>query len=392
MKKILRYAFVFLSTICLSNIAKSQSDKLAYTVTDSVQNGVKWNYLRKIDLRTGAFNGILLRLLNTNDTVANSSLYNGVAAIALDEKNKRLYFTPMLTDHLSYVDLKTMRTHIVTNSFTRLFPKSADQRDIFTRMVIADDDNGYALTNDGKHLVRFNVKNNGIKDLGSLVNAPNNEVSVHEICSSYGGDMIAADDDLLYLITSRNHVFKINIETKIAKYMGTITGLPESFTTSGAAVDYRSNRVVVGSALNASDIYSVDFKTLAAVGLSSVNPWYLSDLANSNMLKKKKEKEHEHGIFVNANNNSDNEAIQLYPNPVITNDFKIQFTKTEAGSYSIHVWNVVGRIVTTQVETLSGKNNIVTIKLPEFTSKGIYIVRITNKNNKTVFSEKIIKL
>lgn len=392
MKKILRYAFVFLSTICLSNIAKSQSDKLAYTVTDSVQNGVKWNYLRKIDLRTGAFNGILLRLLNTNDTVANSSLFNGVAAIALDEKNKRLYFTPMLTDHLSYVDLKTMRTHIVTNSFTGLFPKAADQRDIFTRMVIADDDNGYALTNDGKHLVRFNVKNNGIKDLGSLVNAPNNEVSVHEICSSYGGDIIAADDGLLYLITSRNHVFKINIETKIAKYMGTITGLPESFTTSGAAVDYRTSRVVVGSALNASDIYSVDFKTLAAVGLSSVNPWYLSDLANSNMLKKKKEKEHEHGIFVNANNNSDNEAIQLYPNPVITNDFKIQFTKTEAGSYSIHVWNVVGRIVTTQVETLSGKNNIVTIKLPEFTSKGIYIVRITNKNNKTVFSEKIIKL
>jgi hypothetical protein len=393
MKKYLRFVFVLIASAFTTTIAKSQSDKLAYVVTDSVQNGVKWNYLRKIDLRTGSFSGILLRLLNRNDTVPNSSIFNGVAAIALDDKNNRLYYTPMLADRLSYVDLRTMHTHIVTNNFTGLVPKAADQGDIFTRMVIGDDDNGYALTNDGKHLVKFNTKNNRIKDLGSLVNAPQNEVSVHEVCSSYGGDIIAAEKDLLYLVTSRNHVFKIKIETMVASYLGSVTGLSESFSTSGAAVDYRSNRVVIGSAIDGSDIYSVDFKTLAAVGLSAANSRYSSDLANSNILKMKKDDDdEERNIFVNTDH-SNNYLIQLYPNPVTANEFKIKFANTDAGSYTINVLSVIGQVIsTTKVENFPGKNNIAKISLPALTGKGIYIVRITDKNNKPIFSEKIILL
>ncbi len=396
MKKFLQFTYVLIAAICLSVIVKGQSDKLAYVVTDSVQNGVKWNYLRKIDLRTGTFSGILLRLLNRNDTVANSSIFNGVAAIALDDKNKRLYYTPMLTDRLIYVDLRTMRTHIVTNNFTGLVPKAADQSDIFTRMVIGDDDNGYALTNDGKHLVRFNTKNNRIRDLGSLVDAPQNEVSVHEVCSSYGGDIIAADNDLLYLITSRNHVFKIKIETRVARYLGTLTGLSESFATSGAAVDYRNNRVVIGSAVDGSDIYSVDLKTLAAVGLNAANSRYSSDLTNSNILKMKKDKgdvhDGERNIFVNTDP-TNTDLIQLYPNPVTANEFKIEFTNTNAGSYTVNVISVTGQVVSTnKIENLSGKYNIVKISLSAVTGKGIYIVRVSDKNNKIIFSEKIVLL
>lgn len=393
MKKVLRFTYIFIAAVCLSVMVKGQSNKqLAYTVTDSVQNGARWNYLRKIDLRTGTFSSILLRLLNSNDTVANSSLFNGVAAIALDEKNKRLYYTPMLTDRLSYVDLRTMRTHIVTNNFTGLFPKAADQGNIFTRMVIGDDDHGYALTNDGKHLVKFNTRNNFIKNLGSLIDAPYNNVSVHEVCSSYGGDIIAADDDLLYLVTSRNHVFKIKIETKVAKYLGTITGLPLQFTTSSAAVDYRTNRVVIGSSIDATDIYSVDFKTLVAYRLHAANTWHTADMANSNILKlKKNNDDDDRSMLINTDLTSD-QVIQVFPNPVTSNAFKIQFANTEAGSYEISVMDITGQRITNQSERLSGKSNIVTIKLPALTAKGIYIVKISDKNNKTVFSEKIIVL
>jgi hypothetical protein len=391
MKKGLHIAYVFIVAICLSAMVKGQSNKqLAYTITDSIHNGAKWNYLRKIDLRTGIFSGILMRLLNSNDTVANSALFNGVAAIALDEKNNRLYYTAMLTDRLSYVDLRTMRTYILTNRFTGLVPKATDQSNVFTRMVIAEDDNGYALTNDGQHLVQFNTRNNRIKDLGSLIDAPYNNVSVHEICSSYGGDLIAADDDMLYLITSRNHVFKIKIETQVAKYVGDITGLLAQFTTSSAAVDYRKNRVVIGSSVDASDIYTVDFKTLVATRLYSANPWLTSDMANANILKLKKDDD-DRIMLVNTELTS-NQVIQIFPNPVTSNEFKIQFANTEAGSYTVSVINFTGQTVTTQPEMLLGKNNIITVKLPALTGKGIYIVKITDNNSKIVFSDKIIVL
>jgi hypothetical protein len=392
MKKVLQFTYIFIAAVCLSAMVKAQSNKqLAYTVTDSVQNGSKWNYLRKIDLRTGTFSGILMRLLNSNDTIANSPLFNGIAAIALDEKNNRLYYTAMLTDRLSYIDLRTMRTNIITNRFTGLFPKSTNQSDVFTRMVIADENNGYALTNDANHLVQFNIKSNRIKDLGALIDAPNNNVSVHEICSSYGGDIIAADDDLLYLITSRNHVFKIKVETKVAKYVGDISGLPAQFTTSSATVDYRKNRVVIGSSVDSSDIYTVDFNTLVATRLYSTNTWLTSDMANANILKLKKDKDDDKIMLVNTDITS-SEIIQVFPNPVTENEFKIQFANTKSGSYTISVINFTGQTIATQTENLSGKNNIVTVKLPALTGKGIYIVKISDKYNKTVFSEKIVLL
>jgi hypothetical protein len=397
MKKKLRFPFLLAGTMFITTFAASQSptntqnepDRFAYTVTDSVQNGIKWNFLRKINLRTGSFSNVLVRLLNRNDTVSNSLLCNGVAAIALDDKNNRLYYTPMLIDRLSYVDLRTMRKHLVTNSFTGMDQKAADQSNIITRMVIAEDGNGYALTNDGNHLIRFNTRNHRIKDLGCLIDARHNEVSVHEICSSYGGDIISGDEGILYLITSRNHVFKINIETKIAKYLGTITGVPENFTTSGAAVDYRNNRFVIGSSINTPDIYSVNIRSLVASSLGSPNPWNLSDLANSNSLGRNNEHLDAPEIFVSAGN-LNNDKIKLYPNPVTANEFKIQFANTDTRSYTVDVIDVLGQVIITRVVNTVGKNNVVNINLPESTNKGILIVRITDEKSKAIFSEKII--
>jgi len=263
MKKKLHSLLLLILIMLLTQYAHSQSDKFTYSITDSVRDGIKWNFLRRIDLRTGEFSGILMRLLDNNDTVTNPTLINSIAAMALDSKNKKLYYTPMLKDRLSYVDLRTMRTYVITNNFTGLLPNAANQGNIITRMVITNEDKGYALTNDANHLIRFSTRNSRIQDLGSLMDAEeNNGISVHEVCSSYGGDIISAGDDLLYLITSRNRVFKINTETRIAKYLGVITGLPENFTTSGAAVDIISNRVVIGSSTDATDIFSTDLKIL----------------------------------------------------------------------------------------------------------------------------------
>jgi hypothetical protein len=127
-----------------------------------------------------------------------------VAAMAYDRKNNRIWYTPMFIDQLRYVDLKTMKVFYVTdNALTGMAAKSSDQSNIVTRMVIADDGNGYALTNDGNKLIRFNTKKAIITDLGPLTDDPkNNGVSIHNYCSSFGGDMIADDDGNLIIVSA----------------------------------------------------------------------------------------------------------------------------------------------------------------------------------------------
>ncbi|MEI9806497.1 MAG: hypothetical protein WDO16_00730 [Bacteroidota bacterium] len=194
--------------------------------------------------------------------LANAAFGTGVAAAAYDKKHDRLYYTPMLIDQLRYIDLKTMKVYFVTSGdFTGMRQKSADQSNIITRMVIADDGNGYALTNDGMHLMRFTTgKNFAITDLGTTADAVENKtVSVHSSCSSFGGDMIADNDGNLYVFSARNNVFKINIESKVATHLGTVTGIPVNFTVNGAAVDM-NNQVLITSAVDATDLYTVDIK------------------------------------------------------------------------------------------------------------------------------------
>lgn len=395
MKKKLLIPFLLAGTMLGVNNAKSQNtqsapkEKFAYAVTDSVMEGVRWNFLRKIDLRTGTFSEILLPLLGRRDTLSNPALCNGVAAIAFDDINKRLYFTPMFFDRLSYVNLRNLRIHVVTNNFTGRPTRATDQSDVITRMVIAPDGWGYAITNDANHLIRFGIHNNPIQDLGPLIDAPgNNGVSVHEFCSSYGGDIVTAGDDILYLVTSRNNVFKINILNRVAKYLGTISNLPEHFITSGAAVDYRGkNRIIIGSSADAS-LYSVNLKTLAAEEMNTTNPWKISDLANSNDVDDNNGNWKEPELLVNVIGN--NELIRLYPNPVTSNEFKIQFSGIAADDYSVQVIDALGQVVVTKMLNAGGKMNVFTVRIPESATKGIYIVRIVDKANKPVYSEKII--
>jgi Secretion system C-terminal sorting domain len=333
----------------------------------------------------------LLRLLSGNDTLPVNNLCNGVAAMAHDKKNKRVYFTPMLIDRLSYVDLRTMRIHTVTNNFSGMVTKASDQSNIFTRMVIGDEDYGYALTNDSKHLLRFSTRNHVIRDLGSLEDAPGNEVSVHESCNSFGGDIIADDDDHLYLITFRNNVFRIKLRNKVAKHLGTITGLPENFTTNGVSVDEQERKLILVSSVDASDVYTVNLNSMAAHRLHSNNAWYAADLGSSNILKERDGGHHHTPDMIVSNDNMISDKIQLFPNPVTSNEFQLQFIDMEPGKYMVDILDVRGQVVTsTQVSNNGGKTNIVSVKLPQLTSKGIYIVRVTDKSNISFFSGKIV--
>lgn len=406
MRKILPFLVLSLFS---SLLVISQTDRFAFAITDVNKEGANWSFLRKIDLKTGAFSDVILNGTDATplafDAItkkqlteplkdarygitANAAFGTGVAAIALDKKNNRLYYTPMFIDQLRYIDLKTMQVYFTNFEFTGVKTKAGDQSNIITRMTIADDGNGYALTNDGNHLLQFTTgKKITVTDLGTVVDAPsNNAVSVHNSCNSYGGDMIADDDGNLYLFSNRTNVFKINLETKIATHLGTVSGLPATYTINGAAVN-NNNQVLVSSAVDNSNIYTVDIKTLAATPVKSAGTWRASDLATSNLLATRKTSPIVR--ILKAIQSNDDGRIQVYPNPVTENRFTVQFNLPE-GKYTVQLNDVMGRIVSRTKTNIIGEGQTENFQLPALSGKGVYLVKVIDHNNKTVLIKKIL--
>ena len=415
MRKSLPSLSLLLGAILLTNLAQSQSDRFAYAITDVQKEGVNWSYLRKLDLRNGQFTDVILNGTDAKqvafDAVTKKELSgfatevnrgfnmqpafsSGVAAMAFDRRNNRLWYTPMFIDQLRYIDLRTMKVYYVTGQdFTGMAKKSADQGNIITRMTIGDDGNGYAMTNDGAHLIRFSTgKKINVVDLGMLADAPESKgVSVHSSCSSFGGDMIADNDGNLYVFSARNYVFKVNIETRVATYLGTIKGLPANFTTNGAAVT-TDNKIMLGSAVDANNYYLVNPNDWNATAYPLTGGWRSSDLANSNLLNTSKPTKPaiETVSRVTPVEDLQTNLVQVYPNPVVNNQFVIQFNRLEVGEYTIQVTDVMGRRILQRIVNVGSEDQVETVRLNPASAKGFYLVNVLDKNSKAVFSKKLI--
>ncbi|HVG41125.1 MAG TPA: hypothetical protein VM888_05890, partial [Chitinophagaceae bacterium] len=342
----------------------AQRDRFAYAITDLTKDGSNWNALRKLDLQTGAYSTFLfdgtVQKTETYDamskkviaaktdakygTYLQAPFSTGVAATAYDKKHNRLYFTPMFIDELRYIDLKTMKLYTVTGkAFTGLGTMHNDEAKCVTRMVIAPDGTGYAITNDGNTFIKFTTgKNPTIIQMGALVDDPaNNGISIHNRCSSFGGDMIADDRGNLYILSARNNVFKVSTDTKVATYLGAISGLPSSFTVNGAVVDAEGS-LLVSSAVDASAYYVVDSKSWKALPYPMGGEVLRSsDLANSNYLSVSTKTPTIETIA--ARQPVHNNFIQIYPNPVVGRQFTLQFSKVPTGDYVLEVTDVMGR-------------------------------------------------
>ncbi len=416
MRKIIPTLSFCLTTLFMNsgNSYAQQADRFAYAITDAQPTGSNWSFLRKLNLGTGEYSSVLLDGSNAGlpaynaatkkqletpfsdarfGTVANAAFGNGVAAMAYDKKSNRLYYTPMLFDQLRYIDLKTLKVFFVLDKgFTGKPVKSADQGNIVTRMVIASDGNGYALTNDATQLIRFSTGRKLVtEDLGSLVDDPANKgISIHNSCSSFGGDMIADDNGNLYVFSARNHVFKVDLASKIATHLGMISGLPVNFTVNGAAVN-ADNRIVVSSA-TMPEYFTVDYRNWSASPYAITgSSWNSSDLANSNLLVTPA-KNTNTVDFVSRNPapGSADSKISLYPNPVTDNRFIMQFSQLKPGSYTIRVTDVMGRQVLQQSLSISGENHTQLLKLDPAAAKGIYLIKVTGQNGEEMYNTKIV--
>ncbi len=413
MRKSLHFFLLLSGSILLTTLVDSQSNRVIYAITDIQKQGSNWSYLRELNLQTRSYSDVLLNGTNTNQVAYDATTkrqienfntaarYNypvqpaftsGVAAIAYDKKNSRLYYTPMFIDQLRYIDLKTMKVYYVTDqAFTGMPVKSSDQGNVVTRMTIANDGNIYAMTNDATHLIRFaSGKDLNIEDLGTIVDDPSNKgISIHNSCSSYGGDMIADDEGNLYIITARNNVFKLNVDTKVATHVAVISGLPATFSSNGAAVD-DNNKIIVSSAADTNSYYIVDPQNWSATAYKiSGDVWRSSDLASNNLLNTKKTALNTLGAIENPADLISNK-IQVYPNPVTDNQFTLQFSQLVAGNYTIQITDVMGRQIIQRIVNINADEQTENIKLIPNTAKGIYLIKLTDQGNKSVFSKKIV--
>jgi hypothetical protein len=266
-----------------------------------------------------------------------------------------------------------------------------DEGKVITRMVINPDGTGYAISNDANTFIRFTTgKKLEITQLGSLVDDPSNGgVSIHNRCSSWGGDMIADDEGKLYILSARNSVYKIDVETKAAKLLGYIQGLPQDFTTNGAVVT-TEGKVLVSSAVNGNAYFLVDPKDWKATQYESkAGIFRSSDLANSNYLQTKPKNLTQSEIITRKDNIIAAGKIQIYPNPA-NDQFTLQFGKIPIGNYNIEMTNTIGQIVVQRAVNVQSEDQVETIPIKSSFARGVYLVKVSSSNKESVFSQKLV--
>jgi len=329
------------------------------------------------------------------------------AAMAYDKKHERLYYTPMNINQLRYIDLKdkSPKVYYFEDEPFGAVSGMGDVNNQITRMVIASDGNGYALSNDGNHLIKFTTgKKPTITDLGSLTDETSNAAfSVHSR-NGYGGDMIADDKENLYLITANRNVFKINIETKVAKYLGAIKGLPKGFSTNGAMVD-EGTKVIVASSESTVGYFRFDVNTLIAEKVSGEGSVFnASDLANGNLLKTKKDKKNdepkptvpvvpEEEKIARGNQPEElqaNNGIAIFPNPVTTGMVKVSFKDQPAGKYNMELLDISGRLIKAKQVNINSTMQIEEFRTPELNVKGNYLLKVSNVEGKVSVTNKVV--
>jgi len=386
--------------------ASTYAQSKAFAITSQSRGSFNWNAVREIDLTTGevlntyydqtankaveVFNTTNTRLSSTGETRA-LPMAEGVAAAAFDGKNNRLYYTTMRGTELRYFDLGDATGKIVYNQKDYFLPTANryDEGNVITRMAFASDGFGYALTNDGNHLIRFSADNKAtVTDLGALVDAePGAAVSVHSQCTSWGGDMVGDIYGNLYLVTYKNHIFKINPQTRVANYVGAIKGLPTEFTSNGMAVS-GDGEVALSSANLVNSYYRLNISTLQANAFNKTgaNVYNTSDLANSGLL------------FQNAVSVGDVKAIEdlrtraisVYPNPVVSRAFNLNFEKLTAGQYHLLLTDALGRAVVTKTITISSAAQVERVTLPRSAAGGMYMIKLIGNDKSSVFNEKLV--
>jgi hypothetical protein len=411
----MRYSFTITSmATCLlvvsTQLSAQQNQTTAYAITSSEKGNFNWTDVKQIDFTTGSVTRSVFDSKQTNFTVYSARTgkeikpvtQNGVttnatmpvaslaAACAYDQRHNRLYYAPLFMNQLRYIDLDEQEPKIYYFDNEQFIPVNDinNEANHITRMVIAADGDGYALSNDANHLIRFTTgRKPVITDLGALQDdAANGDKSVHAKAISWGGDMIADAAGNLYVISAFRQVFKVSIQSKVATWVAEMQGMPATFTTNGAVVDNEGN-LIVSSANTAEGYYKVDMHSWQATRIDIKGTVFnASDLANGNL------------AFANDKSTSPlinramlrNEKIALYPNPIATNLVYVSFNSKESGRYTIQLLDLTGKIIMEKIAVVGNGGQVIPLNVNTSLAKGPYMVKVLSNSKKAVFTDKLI--
>jgi hypothetical protein len=424
LKSLLSFLFIAFSSSVFSQ------GNTAFAITGQSNKNFNWSDIRSIDMASGNVNAVLFENGKTKFSFTDAAtkkpvdqitikgvpavfkLNNEVkvsaqevslknpsptflmsAAIAYDQKHDKLFFASMQTGKLIWLDL---RSSSETRSFFTIETPLVDRADIndeafnITRMTIGSDGNGYALTNDGNHLISFTTgKKTIVTDLGNLIDAESNTaVSIHNKCSSWGGDIVADAFGKLILFSASHAVFEIDIKSRIATYKGSVLNLPPAFSLNGAAVDNDEN-VIVSSANTFEGFYKINMKNFSASKIDTKGQIFnASDLASSNLLGQAQAKAGTAALP--ALDVIGNRFISVYPNPVSTGQIKISFDHNIAGEYKIALTDLQGRLIENKTVYVKYPGQVENFKMKTKPVRGLYLIKITDVLNQNIFSGKLV--
>jgi hypothetical protein len=173
----------------------------------------------------------------------------------------------------------------------------------------------------------------------------------------------------------------------VVKHLGHIQGLPEKFTVNGAVVNHEGH-LLVSSAVYGNAYYVVNPESWeASLYRNDGSVFRSSDLANSNFLTRSSKNP---TIETIVKRDPSMNAISVYPNPVVNNNFTMQFRKIPAGEYTMELTDVLGRSVLQQRITVISEDQTKVINLKPGSTKGVYLVKLADHSNKAVFEQKIL--
>ena len=400
--------------------ASAQNGNKGFAITGDGNKDYMWMNIRQVDLSTGQVTktlfdrsktnftstDVLTKKVSDNKSELNADFYapsafptaTFVAAAAYDRRSDKLFFIPMRMGELRWMDMNVKNE---TPSFYSIaipgYAPTASQEEAnnITRMVFAADGNGYAVTNDGNHLYRFTTgRKPSITDLGSLTDAEENKgLSVHNKCSSWGGDMIADAYGKLYIISATRNVFTVDVNSRITSFKGSITGVPANYTTNGAAVDADGN-IILCSATAFEGYYKMSMSDLVAKKIEGSDMVYnASDLASGNLLLQKEADQARRfdaaakPVAVNAIS----ENI-VFPNPVVSNTFNVLLDRNMSGNYTVVLSDLSGRALQSNKAGFVKGQQSYQVNLANRPAKGTYLVKVLDEKGNVALSDKVIIL
>lgn len=92
-------------------------------------------------------------------------------------------------------------------------------------------------------------------------------------------------------------------------------------------------------------------------------------------------------VSIKNTNQNENFNYQIFPNPIINNQFNLSVWNKNSSNCTVKVYNIQGTLVAMQLVNLNAGFNQQNIQLDGI-AKGIYLLQIENENNQ--FHEKIV--